>query len=375
MKPIDYMLHRDILMEGFDGKTCRIDGTAFRTSDTDMHIAFRHLLLTGSDVFTGSFVISSNDGGNTFGEPKPFSPVPDTFENGVRTTHTLGAYYHEASDSMYCIGHATRYADEKHPILFGRDIMPPLSGTFDRENLCFASCERLALPALEEYDMIIFMEPLDEPDGSVLIPAYIRKGDSPKHQVVVVRFDVMDGKLVYREHGDIVRRDDLNRGLCEPRIARLGGKYYMTIRSDEIGFFACSDDGLNYSVPTEWVWDDGEILTSRNTQQAWLSHPDGLFLVYTRETPHNKHIFRRRAPLFMARFDEDRHCLVKDTEVIAVPEMGARLGNFTVRQMKENEAWICVSEWMQTTEPDPTDWRVCVRYGARNRLWRTRVVW
>ena len=143
----------------------------------------------------------------------------------------------------------------------------------------------------------------------------------------------------------------------------------MTIRSDEIGMLAVSDDGLNYSTPEIWKWDDGSILTSRNTQQAWVIHPDGLFLVYTRETPHNQHIFRRRAPLFMARFDEERGCLVKDTEIIVVPEMGARLGNFTVTQMKPGEAWICVSEWMQTIP------EVCVSYGARNRLWCTRIMW
>ena len=102
--------------------------------------------------------------------------------------------------------------------------------------------------------------------------------------------------------------------------------------------------------------------------------PDGLFLVYTRETPHNRHIFRRRAPLFLARFDEERDCLVWDTERIAVPEMGARLGNFSVTEISESEAWICVCEWMQTTGPDPHDHTVCARYGANNRLWRTRIV-
>ena len=66
---------------------------------------------------------------------------------------------------------------------------------------------------------------------------------------------------------------------------------------------------------------------------------------------------------------------MKDTEEIAVPEMGARLGNFTVTGVKDNEAWICVCEWMQTRDPNPFDYTVCMRYGANNRLWRTRIVW
>ena len=59
--------------------------------------------------------------------------------------------------------------------------------------------------------------------------------------------------------------------------------------------------------------------------------------------------------------------MLKDTELIAVPEMGARLGNFTVTNINDHEAWICVSEWMQ---PDP---KICASYGARNRLWRIRI--
>ena len=375
MKPIDYTMYREILMEGFDGKTCRIAPLAFRTPDGRLHIAYTILLLSGSDVFRDRYVISSSDGGKTFSPPQLFNGRPESCENGVHRVYALNAFYHEKSGTNFAIGRMTSYADEHAPILTGRDMMRALCGTFDAETMRFPSCEVLIPPGTEEMDNLTFMEPLEEEDGTVLIPAYGRPGKRKQHEVLVCRFAVEDGKLRFLERSPSVARPDLNRGLCEPRLTKLGGVYYLTLRSDEIGWLSKSEDGMHFTAPTEWRWDDGALLTSRNTQQAWLRHPDGLFLVYTRETPHNRHIFRRRAPLFMAQFDEERDCLVKDTEVVAVPEMGARLGNFSVTGIGDHEAWICVCEWMQTTGPDPFDHTVCTRYGANNRLWRTRIVW
>ena len=375
MKDIRYEMYRDILAEGFDGKMCRIAPKAFRTPDGRIHIDYSMLLLTGSDVFCDRYVMTSDDGGKTFSPPQIFNGRPETNENGVRRVYALNAYYHERSRTDFALGRMTSYSDEKGPILTGSNTMRALTGTFDPISMRFASCEILIPPGTEDMDNLTFMEPFEEEDGTVLIPAYGRPGDRRQHEVIVFRFAVEGGRLRFIERGPSLARPDLSRGLCEPRLTKLGDRYYLTIRSDEIGWLAESEDGLHFSAPREWRWDDGELLTSRNTQQAWLRHPDGLFLTYTRETPHNRHIFRRRAPLFMARFDEERGCLVRDTEVIAVPEMGARLGNFTVTGIKENEAWICVCEWMQTTGPDPFDFSRCVQYGANNRLWRIRIVW
>ena len=374
MKDIPYTMFREYLAEGFDGKTCRIAPRAFRTPDGRMHISYTMLLLTGSDVFTDRYVITSSDGGKTFSEPVPFAGMPQTIENGIRSVYNLNAYYHRKSNSNFALGRVTRYAADSGPILKGRDLMRALTGTFDPVSLRFTSCEIMIPPGTEELDNLTFMEPLEEEDGTVLVPAYARPGDRRQHEVIVFRFSVEEGKLRFLERSRSISRPDLSRGLCEPRLAKLYGKYYLTMRSDESCWRAVSENGMDYSDPEEWRFDDGEVLGSRNTQQAWLTRPDGLFLVYTRETPHNRHIFRNRAPLFIARFDEDRECIIRDSEEIAVPEMGARLGNFTVTEMKPDEAWICVCEWMQTTLPDCSDSSVCVRYGANNRLWRTRIV-
>lgn len=366
-QPFSYT--RNILLEGYDGNTCRIDGLAFTTPDQRTHICYRHILLDGSDVFVGNYVISSSDGGKTFSEPQKFDPMPDTYENGIRTNYTLLPYYHRFSNSIYTVGRVTRYVNDKEPLLIGRDIMPAITGDFDSVRLCFNNCTRIELPDELQYDVVSFMQPYEKEDGTVLIPAYIRYGHEKQFSVIVVQFAVSNGRLEYLAHGSILKRNDLNRGLYEPRITGFQGHYYLTIRTDESAFIADSNDGLHFSEPEEWIWDDGEKLGSYNTQQAWLNMNSELYLVYTRKTSYNSHIFRNRAPLFMARFDPVRKCTMKETELIAVPEMGARLGNFYVTNMNEHEAWICVSEWMQ---PVP---QVCESYGARNRLWQTRITW
>ena len=160
-------------------------------------------------------------------------------------------------------------------------------------------------------------------------------------------------------------RDDLTRGLGEPSLARLGGKVYLTVRSDEMGLWSESADGLSFSPPKPWTWTDGELIGNKNTQQHWVAGDNALFLTYTRETPTNKHVFRNRAPIFMARFDPASGGIVRSTERPIVPELGARLGNFCVVNF-ERESWLVTAEWMQP--------RGCERYGSDNSLWLVKIL-
>lgn len=70
-----------------------------------------------------------------------------------------------------------------------------------------------------------------------------------------------------------------------------------------------------------------------------------------RETSNNDHVFRHRAPLFIAQVDPQRLCVIRATERILVPQRGARLGNFGVTDVSQEETWVTVAEWMQTTSP------------------------
>src|SRR5690606_32852637 len=114
----------------------------------------------------------------------------------------------------------------------------------------------------------------------------------------------------------------------------------LTIRNDKQGFVAHSTDGLKYSPLQTWKFDDGSDLGNYNTQQHWVAHTQGLFLVYTRRGANNDHVFRHRAPLFMAQVDPDRLCVIRETERVLVPERVARLGNFGVVNVSPQETWV-----------------------------------
>ena len=94
-----------------------------------------------------------------------------------------------------------------------------------------------------------------------------------------------------------------------------------------------------------------------------------LYLVYTRKGLNNDHIFRHRAPLMIGEVDPQSVSIVRTSEQIAVPEHGARLGNFTAAVSPENSGYISVAEWMQTLEPERDNYLKCEEYGSDNRIW------
>ena len=84
-------------------------------------------------------------------------------------------------------------------------------------------------------------------------------------------------------------------------------------------------------------------------------------------------MFRHRAPLFIGKVDTERMCVMRDTEQILAPERGARLGNFGVTEISENEVWVIVAEWMQSKLPDHWNPMNCERYGSDNTIFVARV--
>ena len=98
-------------------------------------------------------------------------------------------------------------------------------------------------------------------------------------------------------------------------------------------------DGLSFEKIREWTFDDGKPLESYNTQQHWISAGGSLFLIYTRRAGDNNHIFRHRAPLFIAEVDPERLCVIRNTEKVLLEENEATLGNSGVCQLSANE-WL-----------------------------------
>lgn len=133
--------------------------------------------------------------------------------------------------------------------------------------------------------------------------------------------------------------------MYEPSLIEWKGKYYLTLRNDDNGLVSVSNDGLHYSDPIEWKFDDDELINSVNTQQHWVKSPWGLYLVYTSANrPESANVIRGRAPLFIAQFDEERMCLIKESERVLVPNTGAQLGNFGAFDFDRTHSWVVTSE-------------------------------
>ena len=215
----------------------------------------------------------------------------------------------------------------------------------------WSGLQLLDLPATDHAGMSIISpnsgccQRFDLPDGNVLLPIRYRRDAKSSDYTTLVALCRFDGKtLTYVRHGSELTRTK-NRGYGEPSLTRFQKHFYLTLRSDDTGFVARSSDGLSYESPVEWKYDDGAVLGNYNTQQHWVTHRDGLYLVYTRRNADNDHIFRHRAPLFIAQVDPERLCVIRATEQILVPQNHADLGNFGVLDVNPQETWVVVAEY------------------------------
>lgn len=378
VRPIAYDFTRQRLFPGFDGKTCKIAPEIATDGKGVALLSWQNLLLTGSDVFYGQYLTRSTDGGRTWGEPQVQTALADTREGKLRVCHCAHVHYSHRNARWFALGLESLYANDKVPYQKyenGRPFQRPLYVRVDAEKGHFTGYEVLPFPFAYEGAMP-FGQIVECDNGEIIVPFYFKRLGKPgdgtvRHRscCVTVRYAFDGDALRVVKAGVPIEDYTLRRGLGEPSLARLGGKYYLTLRSDERGMFAESDDGLSFGKPKTWCWEDGTPIGNRNTQQHWLVGRDGLFLAYTRERPDNMHVFRNRAPVFMARFDSERGCLVRETEMTLVPELGARLGNFCCVEAGPNEAWLVTAEWMQS-------WRErlgCERYGSDNSIWLVKL--
>jgi len=378
---LDIELHT--IHSGYDRKTCWVHARpgAIPGDPPIVVVTMQKLRLTGSDVFYELNDMRSDDGGKTWTGPTPHPdtlgrrPVGDGIEEGVSD---FWPAWHAKTGVLLGTGHTVRYKDDDlqvhpRPRSTAYSIYHPDSRTW-------SPWKKLETPD----DPKFFSEGagstqrLDLPDGDILLPVYITpmetaRGVFESLDVATVMRCTFDGEtLRYVEHGTELTVPE-GRGFSEPSIAFARGRYFLTLRNDLAGYVTTSDDGLHYDEPRRWTFDDGSDLGNYNTQQHWITHGDDLYLVYTRRGANNDHVFRHRAPLFIARVDPDRLCVIRETEQVLVPERGARLGNFGVARISENETWVVVSEWMQTNPPNPFDCTVCERYGSDNSIFLAKV--
>ena len=379
-----YRLSRDTPTRLYDGKRCWCHPRAGIVPNGGQNALPRVVMtmntldVVGSDVFKGVFGMSTDDLGRDWTEPRELAALAPRYETIDAQERPVAVSdfwprWHTASKTLLGTGHTVVYTPEWRVA----DPRPRHTSysIYDPKTDEWAAWQKLQMPGTDKFHDAGAgcVQRFDEADGSILLPIYFRP--SGKNSRVTVARCTFDGReLRFQEHGHELFIDDKTRGLHEPSLTRFNGEYFLTIRNDKRGFITRSKDGLHFEPIKPWKFDDDTDLGNYNTQQHWVTHSDGLFLVYTRRGANNDHVFRHRAPLFMAQVDPERLRVIRRTEQVLVPERGARLGNFGVTDVSENETWVTVSEWMQKWGPDyvlPVD----NEHGSDGSVWVARIRW
>lgn len=336
--------------------------------------------LRASDHYSGLYFLRSDDLGRTWTDPvlppeldwQPESEMVDVAVCDV----TPG--WHPQSRRLIAIGTKLRYSKSGEQWLDRPGSHQCAYAVYDPQTGAWQTWKMLDLPDVQGRFHLVApgcVQWLVRPDGTLLVPCYFKGAAGTDYAVTVLhcRFDGQTLTLI--EHGDELTMTG-GRGLAEPSLAFFGGTYVLTIRNDAGAFVTTSEDGLHFAPLSPWRFDDGSDLGSYNTQQHWLVHSEGLFLAYTRRGADNDHIFRHRAPLFLAQVNPKTLTVLRRTEQVLIPERGVPLGNFGACPISPEESWVTDAEYILSAEPHPRggDGSVFVarvRWAAPNRLARS----
>jgi hypothetical protein len=313
----------------------------------------------GSDYFGQVHWSVSADLGKTWSEPEPIAalgrdPVPARDDALKAAVCDVTPQYHPQSGAVIALGHVVFYKGAyfargeqlpRYPIYVTRTN----DGTWSRRKILEWDDPRGGHIYSNNCGQRVVL-----PSGDVQMSFTF--GPQAEHRMVAGVRATFDGEMLnVREVGPPLHNPK-GRGLLEPSVTLFGAKFWITMRAeDDRGYVSVSDDGLHWADKQAWTWDDGSPLEMSTTQQHWLTHSDGLFLVYTRKDASNTNVIRWRSPLWVAQVDADRRCLIKATEQVVIPLVGdgvndpdkvALMGNFNVTNVSSDESWVTVGEWM-----------------------------
>ncbi len=387
-------MERTTAHSGFDGNLCWVHSRAGAipagqpgndNPNPLVVMTMQQLLLSGSDVFYALNETRSDDLGTSWTEPSPHdsfarqtvtddrkhlptgaSIAPELVQAGDQTTVCdFTPMWHAASQRLLGIGQTVWYRDNRVMDNRPRGIA---YAVYDAAQKQWENWKTVDLPDLPKFQSAGSgsVQRVDLVGGDVLVPFYFKEPVAKQYSVAVCRCRFDGRTLDYVEHGNELTVP-IERGLYEPSLTKYRGRYYLTMRNDDHGYVSTSEDGLHFSSPHRWTFDDGSDLGNYNTQQHWVTHQDGLFLVYTRRGANNDHVFRHRAPLFIAQVDPGKLHVIRQSEQILIPERGARLGNFGVVDVSPDETWITAAEWMQPKGVE--------KHGSDNSLFVAKLKW
>lgn len=377
MDYIDYQLDLISVRSGFDGKSFFAQARAgaipgLGQAAPTVVLTAQPALRSGSDVFFALSEWRTSDYGKNWEGPV------EHHESLGRRSESAGVEvaicdmtpgWHATTGKLLSTGHTVRYLDDQHPIT--ARTRETAYAVYEADHHSWRPWQVLAMPNEPAFQSAGAgsAQRVDLEDGTILLPIYHKPVSGnwhACHAATVIRCEFDGDQLTYLEHGNTMTTAE-PRGFCEPSITTFQGRYYLTLRNDLRGYVAAGEDGLHFSSPQPWHFDDGTELGSYNTQQHWITHDQGLFLVYTRRGLDNDHVFRHRAPLMMAQVDPEKLVVLRQTERQLIPNRGARLGNFAVCRVGADQTWVVAAEWMQPVG--------CEKYGSDNTIWAVRIIW
>ena len=312
----------------------------------------------GSDYFGPVHWSETRDQGRTWTQPElipAFDRQPVPGEHGLQAgVCDVVPQFHPQTGTVLALGHVVFYRGRKfsardqlarYPVYSVRSA----DGTWSERRILEWDDPRGSFIYTNNCGQRAVML-----DGDILLA--LSFGHRSEYRSVASARCSFDGKaLQIKQVGPaLVLRH--GRGLLEPSITFFQGQYFLTIRAEDgHGYQTVSRDGLHWQRKEAWKWDDGTSLELATTQQHWLSHSDGLFLVYTRRDAINEGVIRWRSPLWIARVDPQTRRLIRATERVVLPIVGdgvnepddvALMGNFNVTHMTPLESWVTVGEWI-----------------------------
>lgn len=365
-----YRVQLDVVSEGYDGQTCWFHPRAGAIPGPvpTVVLTMQRLNLKRSDVFYPVASRVSTDLGATWSEVVEHTATLGRHRLDASREEAICDFtpqWHAASGRLLGTGHTVFYQDDKLVAVRPRHTV---WSVYDPATRTWAAWQKLAMPDAPGWGNAGAgcTQRVDLPGGDILLPVYAKEITAKAYRSTVLRCRFDGRTLQYLGHGT-EHTVDIDRGLYEPSLTTFGGRFFLTLRNDRAAYVARGDDGLHFDAARPWTFDDGSDLGSYNTQAHWVTHADGLFLVYTRKAGDNSNVIRHRAPLFIAQVDPERLVVLRGTERVLVPNKGAQLGNFAVVDVSERETWVTTSEGMSPGNP--------AQYGSNGRVYAARLIW
>lgn len=302
-----------------------------------------------SDFYSGLYYMLTRDLGRTWEGPHEIPELGwrEQSDGAIFAVADVTPGYHPPTGKVIAIGAYVYYDSRGHQLADRPKFSQTAYAVYDPIADKWTTWSLLELPEVEKFNLArnACSQWWVEEDGTLLVPLYFTAGWSIPAAVTVARCSFDGETMRYLTHGDELTLPEA-RGLAEPSLVKCEDWYYLTIRNDLRGYVTRSKDGLHWEPIRPWLFDDGSELGSYNTQQHWLVKGRHLYLSYTRRGADNDHIFRHRAPLFIAKVDRESLRVIRATERIAIPERGVPLGNFGAAPITERESWITDAETM-----------------------------